>query len=148
MCGLSPWYKMDVVSSSIHTASYKGSIALKDIQQSSCNRRPSTTGPFVFALFGSPYLLNFFPDPPSHARAYKFYPGAKAALARVRFSLKKQARDWAALSSATQQARRSVRHSGVRWPRRSRGRPADDERLVGVVVKGPADSRLRGVTVQ
>ena len=42
-------------------------------------------GPFVFALFGSPYLLDYIPELPSYMLAYEFYPGAERACVRAIF---------------------------------------------------------------
>lgn len=78
-------YKTIVVSCSIRTASYKGSIGLNDAQQNLLRVLAQHTGPFVFALFGSPYLLNYIPELPSYALAYEFYPGAETAMVRAIF---------------------------------------------------------------
>lgn len=78
-------YKTIVVSCSIRIASYKGAIGLNDVQQSLLRALAQHKGPFVFALFGSPYLLNFIPELPSYALAYEFYPGAETAMARAIF---------------------------------------------------------------
>ncbi len=78
-------YKSVVVSCSIRIASYKGSLGLNDVQQSLLKALVQHKGPFVFALFGSPYLLNYLPELPSYALAYDFYPGAETAMVRAIF---------------------------------------------------------------
>lgn len=78
-------YKTVVVSCSIRIASYKGSISLTDNQVNLLRALAGHKGPFVFALFGSPYLLNSLPDLPSYALAFEFYPGAETAMVRAIF---------------------------------------------------------------
>ena len=78
-------YKTIVVSCSIRIASYKGSIGLDDAQQNLLRVLAQHKGPFVFALFGSPYLLNYIPELPSYALAFEFYPGAETAMVRAIF---------------------------------------------------------------
>ena len=78
-------YKTIVVSCSIRIASYKGAIGLNDTQQNILRTLAQHKGPFVFALFGSPYLLNYIPELPSYALAYEFYPGAETAMVRAIF---------------------------------------------------------------
>ncbi|MGO9270009.1 MAG: glycoside hydrolase family 3 N-terminal domain-containing protein [Terriglobia bacterium] len=74
-----------VVSCSIRIASYKGSMGLSEPQQDLLRSIAHHDGPFVFALFGSPYLLNYIPELPSYALAFEFYPGAEAAMVRALF---------------------------------------------------------------
>jgi beta-N-acetylhexosaminidase len=74
-----------VVSCSIRIASYRASMGLSDVQESLLGTLTHHDGPFVFALFGSPYLLNSIPDLPSYALAYEFYPDAEAAMVRALF---------------------------------------------------------------
>jgi beta-N-acetylhexosaminidase len=78
-------HKTVVVSCSIRIASYKGAVGLTDAQQNLLRAVARHDGPFVFVLFGSPYLLNYIPGLPSYALAYEFYPGAEAAMARAVF---------------------------------------------------------------
>lgn len=78
-------YKTVVVSCSIRIASYKGAIGLNDAQQNLLRTLARHKGPFVFTLFGSPYLLNYIPELPSYALAYEFYPGAETAMVRAIF---------------------------------------------------------------
>ncbi len=82
---LSERSKAVVVSCSIRIASYKGSVGLSENQQRLLRALAQHDGPFVFALFGSPYLLNSIPELPSYALAYEFYPGAEAAMVRAIF---------------------------------------------------------------
>jgi beta-N-acetylhexosaminidase len=78
-------YRTVVVSCSLRIASYKGFIGLSDVQQNLLRRLAQHDGPFVFALFGSPYLLDSMPELPSYALAYEFYPGAETAMVRAIF---------------------------------------------------------------
>ncbi|HEV2350613.1 MAG TPA: glycoside hydrolase family 3 N-terminal domain-containing protein [Terriglobia bacterium] len=82
---LADTYQTVVVSCSIRIASYKGAIGLNDAQQNLLRALAGHKGPFVFALFGSPYLLNYIPELPSYALAYDFYPGAETAMVRAIF---------------------------------------------------------------
>ena len=74
-----------VASCSIRIASSKGSLGLSEPQQELLRSIAHHDGPFVFALFGSPYLLNYIPELPSYALAFDFYPGAEAAMVRALF---------------------------------------------------------------
>ena len=78
-------YKTVVVSCSIRIASYKGAVGLTDHQQDLLRALARHNGTFAFALFGSPYLLNYLPELPSYALAYEFYPGAETAMVRAIF---------------------------------------------------------------
>jgi len=78
-------YQTIVVECSIRIASYKGVIGLNDVQQNLLRGLTEHKGTFVFALFGSPYLLNYIPELPSYALAYEFYPGAETAMVRAIF---------------------------------------------------------------
>jgi len=78
-------YKTVVVSCSIRIASYKGYVGLNEVQQSLLRALAQRNGGFVFALFGSPYLLNYLPELPSYALAYESYPEAEAAMVRAIF---------------------------------------------------------------
>ncbi len=78
-------YKTIVISCSIRLASYKGSISLSDNQLSLLRMLAARKDTFVFALFGSPYLLNDVPELPSYALAYESYPGAETAMVRAIF---------------------------------------------------------------
>ena len=78
-------YRFVVVSCSIRIASYKGAIGLNEIQEGLLRDLAKHNGPFVFALFGSPYLLDYLPELPSYILAYEFYPDAEAAMVRAIF---------------------------------------------------------------
>lgn len=78
-------YRTLVVSCSIRIASYKGAIGLNDVQEALLRDLAAHDGPFVFALFGSPYLLDYVPELPSYILAYEFYPGAETAMVRAIF---------------------------------------------------------------
>jgi beta-N-acetylhexosaminidase len=74
-----------VVSCSIRIASYKQFTGLSDVQRDLLQTLSQRGGPFVFALFGSPYLLNTLPELPSYVLACEFYPGAETAMVRAIF---------------------------------------------------------------
>jgi beta-N-acetylhexosaminidase len=78
-------YKTLVVSCSIRIASSKGFVGITEVQQGLLRSLAQHAGPFVFAMFGSPYLLNNLPELPSYVLAYEFYPGAEAAMVRAIF---------------------------------------------------------------
>ncbi len=82
---LAPRYKTVVASCFIRLASYKGSVGLNEVQQDLLRTLALHDGPFVFALFGSPYLLNYVPALPSYVLAYEFYPEAERACVRAIF---------------------------------------------------------------
>jgi len=78
-------YKTMIVSSTIRIVAYQGSVGLTHFQRDLLRTLAQHEGPFVFALFGSPYLLNSIPELPSYALAYEFYPGAEVAMGRAIF---------------------------------------------------------------
>ena len=78
-------YRTVVVSCSIRVAAYSGVIGLTDVQQDLLRSLAQHDGPFVFALFGSPYLLNSIPELPGYALAFEFYQGAEEAMVRAIF---------------------------------------------------------------
>jgi beta-N-acetylhexosaminidase len=76
-------YRIVVVTCSIRVVAYRGDISLTDVQLDLLRSLATHDGPFVFALFGSPYLLNAMPELPSYALAFESYPGAEAAMVRA-----------------------------------------------------------------
>jgi beta-N-acetylhexosaminidase len=80
---LATHYKTVVVSCFIRVAPYKGSIGLNDVQQNLLRELARHDGPSVFALFGTPYLLNDLPELASYALAFEYYPGAERAMVRA-----------------------------------------------------------------
>ncbi len=72
-----------VANGFIRLAAYKGSIALNEGQIDLLEYLSKLDKPFVFSLFGSPYLLHFVPDLPTYMLTYEFYPEAERAAARA-----------------------------------------------------------------
>jgi beta-N-acetylhexosaminidase len=66
-----------VVTAFIRVAAYKGSIDLTPEQLRFLQDLSKLQKPFVFALFGSPYLLHHVPELPSYILTYDTYPGAE-----------------------------------------------------------------------
>ncbi|MGH9433792.1 MAG: glycoside hydrolase family 3 N-terminal domain-containing protein, partial [Terriglobia bacterium] len=73
-------YRTVVISCTIRFASARGFIGLAERQQALLKTLAGHQGPLVFALFGSPYLLDDIPELPSYALAFEYYPGAEAAM--------------------------------------------------------------------
>lgn len=72
-----------VVSGFIRVASYKGSIDMTPQQLALLRQLSTLKKPFVFALFGSPYLLTHVPELPNYILAYDTHPGAEAAAVKA-----------------------------------------------------------------
>ena len=72
-----------VVSAFIRVAAYKGSIDLTADQSRFLRELSASQTPFVFALFGSPYLLHHVPELPSYVLAYDTFPGAELAVVKA-----------------------------------------------------------------
>ncbi len=78
-------YRAIVISCTLRFASSRGYIGLAERQQDLLRTLASHQGPLVFALFGSPYLLDSIPELPGYALAFEYYPGAEAAMVRAIF---------------------------------------------------------------
>ena len=79
-----------LVNAFILVAAYKGSVDLSEGQIGLLNHLSSLEKPFVFVLYGSPYVIAFVPELPSYALAYEYYPAAeeaalKAVLGEIEF---------------------------------------------------------------
>lgn len=72
-----------IVGGFIRVAAYKGSIDLNQWQLDLLKHLSRSEKPFVFALFGSPYLLSFVPELPTYILAYEYYPEAERATVRA-----------------------------------------------------------------
>ena len=72
-----------VVNGFIRVAAYKGSIHLAPAQMTLLRDLSAMKKPFVFTVFGSPYVLTHMPDLPSYVVAYDTYPGAELAAIRA-----------------------------------------------------------------
>ena len=73
------------MSGFIRVAAYKGSIDLSQWQLELLRDLSKLDRPFVFALFGSPYLLSFVPELPAYALAFEDYPEAERVMVRAVF---------------------------------------------------------------
>ncbi len=72
-----------VVTGFIRVAAYKGSIDLTDAQIALLRQLARAEKPFVFTLFGSPYLLTHVPEVPSYILTYDTHPAAELAAIRA-----------------------------------------------------------------
>ena len=72
-----------VVNGYIRVAAYKGSIALTSSELSLLRDLIALNKPFVFTIFGSPYLLTQIPELPSYVVAYDTNTTAEAAVIRT-----------------------------------------------------------------
>jgi beta-N-acetylhexosaminidase len=72
-----------IVSAFIRVAAYKGSIDLTRDQLALLRDLAKIEKPFVFTLFGSPYLLDTIPELPSYILTYDTHPDAERAAARA-----------------------------------------------------------------
>jgi beta-N-acetylhexosaminidase len=72
-----------VVAAFIRVAAYKGSIDLTPQQLSLLRDLSKMKKPFVFVLFGSPYLLHHVPELPSYVLTYDTNPGAERAVVKA-----------------------------------------------------------------
>jgi beta-N-acetylhexosaminidase len=66
-----------VVTAFIRVAAYKGSIDLTAEQLRFLRDLSAKKKPFVFALFGSPYVLQHIPELPSYILTYDTNPGSE-----------------------------------------------------------------------
>ncbi|HXE75089.1 MAG TPA: glycoside hydrolase family 3 N-terminal domain-containing protein [Candidatus Xenobia bacterium] len=74
-----------ITNAYIRVAAYKGSIELTPWQLDLLRYISKSDKPFVFTLYGSPYLLSFVPELPSYILTYEYYPEAERAAARAIF---------------------------------------------------------------
>ncbi|HUP45985.1 MAG TPA: glycoside hydrolase family 3 protein, partial [Thermoanaerobaculia bacterium] len=72
-----------VVTAFIRVAAYKGSIDLTPQQLTLLRGLSTMDKPFVFILFGSPYLLHHVPELPSYMLTYDIHPGAELAAVKA-----------------------------------------------------------------
>ena len=64
-------------------AAYKGSIDLTPAQMQFLRDLSKTDKPFVFALFGSPYVLQHLPELPSYILTYDTNPGSEMSAVKA-----------------------------------------------------------------
>jgi beta-N-acetylhexosaminidase len=79
-----------IVNGFIRVSSFKGSIDMTEGEINLLKHFSASEKPFVFVLYGSPYLITFVPDLPSYVLAYEYYPAAeeaalKAVLGEIEF---------------------------------------------------------------
>jgi beta-N-acetylhexosaminidase len=79
-----------IVNGFIRVAAYKGSIDLSESEIDLLKFFSAIDKPFVFVLYGSPYMLSFVPELPSYILTYEYYPAAeeaalKAVLGEIEF---------------------------------------------------------------
>jgi beta-N-acetylhexosaminidase len=72
-----------IVGGFIRVAAFKGSIDLNQWQLDLLKYLSRANKPFVFTLFGSPYLLSFVPELPTYILTYEYYPEAERAAVRA-----------------------------------------------------------------
>jgi beta-N-acetylhexosaminidase len=72
-----------VANGFIRVAAYRGSVAMNEGQLDLLKYLSKLNKPFVFSLFGSPYLLTFVPELPTYLLTYEYYPEAERAAARA-----------------------------------------------------------------
>jgi beta-N-acetylhexosaminidase len=80
-----------IVNGFIRVSSFKGSIDMSEGEVNLLKSLSAIEKPFVFVLFGSPYLLSFVPELPTYVLAYEYYPAAeeaalKAVLGEIEFA--------------------------------------------------------------
>jgi beta-N-acetylhexosaminidase len=68
-----------IVNGFIRVSAFKGSIDLTEGEIDLLKNMSASTRPFVFVLYGSPYLITFVPQLPSYVLAYEYYPAAETA---------------------------------------------------------------------
>ena len=74
-----------VVSGFIRVGAQKGTVALNDAQMGLLKTVSKMNKPFVFSLFGSPFLIEAIPEIPSYILAYEYLPEAESATVRAIF---------------------------------------------------------------
>ncbi|HSO76496.1 MAG TPA: glycoside hydrolase family 3 N-terminal domain-containing protein, partial [Blastocatellia bacterium] len=68
-----------IVNGFIRVSAFKGSIDLNEGQISMLREFSALEKPFVFVLYGSPYVIAFVPELPTYVLTYEYYPGAEEA---------------------------------------------------------------------
>jgi beta-N-acetylhexosaminidase len=72
-----------IVNAYVRVAAYKGSIALTNDEMSLVRELIATQKPFVFTVFGSPFVLTHLTELPSYAVTYDISPTAELAAIRA-----------------------------------------------------------------
>ena len=68
-----------ILNGFIRAAAFKGSIDLNENQLELLKSLSRGNKPFVFVMYGSPYLLTFVTELPTYILAYEYYAGAEEA---------------------------------------------------------------------
>ena len=68
-----------IVNGFIRVSAFKGSIDLSEGQIGLLRHFSALEKPFVFVLYGSPYVIAFVPELPTYVLTYEYYPGAEEA---------------------------------------------------------------------
>lgn len=68
-----------IVNGFIRVSAFKGSIDLSEGQINLLKHFSALEKPFVFVLYGSPYLIAFVPELPTYVLTYEYYPAAEEA---------------------------------------------------------------------
>jgi beta-N-acetylhexosaminidase len=68
-----------IVNGFIRVSSFKGSIDMNEGEIDLLKHLSARQKPFVFVLYGSPYLISFVPELPTYILAYEYYPAAEEA---------------------------------------------------------------------
>jgi beta-N-acetylhexosaminidase len=72
-----------IVNAYVRVAAFKGSIALTNDEMSLMRDLIATKKPFVFTIFGSPFVLTHLPELPSYVVTYDISPTAESAAIRA-----------------------------------------------------------------
>lgn len=68
-----------IVNVFIRVSAFKGSIDLSEGQINLLRHFSGLENPFVFVLYGSPYIIAFVPELPTYVLTYEYYPAAEEA---------------------------------------------------------------------
>jgi beta-N-acetylhexosaminidase len=74
-----------IVNGFIRVAAYKGSIDLSEGEINLLKAFSAMDKPFVFVVYGSPYMLTFVPELPNYILTYEYYPAAEEAALKAVF---------------------------------------------------------------
>lgn len=72
-----------IVNGFIRISAFKGTIDMTEGELGLLKHLSASEKPFVFVLYGSPYLISFVPELPTYILAYEYYPAAEAAALRA-----------------------------------------------------------------
>jgi beta-N-acetylhexosaminidase len=72
-----------IVNGFIRISAFKGTIDMTEGELNLLKHLSASDKPFVFVLYGSPYLISFVPELPTYILAYEYYPAAETASLRA-----------------------------------------------------------------